>query len=105
MASSIAPSAAYCACADNSMFRTIRVSFRTEVETPNATILSKATIHSTLTKATPSLRDLTRYKQIEEKLRATQTCGDSMPPGGSQTISDPLIQVVVDWINMGAPND
>jgi hypothetical protein len=40
-----------------------------------------------------------------EKLRATQTCGDSMPPGGSQTISDPLIQVVVDWINMGAPNN
>ncbi|MBW1761111.1 MAG: hypothetical protein JRI98_04750 [Deltaproteobacteria bacterium] len=40
-----------------------------------------------------------------EKLRAMQTCGDSMPPGGSQTISDPLIQVVVDWINMGAPNN
>ena len=40
-----------------------------------------------------------------EKLRAAQTCGDSMPPGGSQTISDPLIQVVVEWINMGAPNN
>lgn len=40
------------------------------------------------------------------KMRAMQTCGDEMPPvGGSQTISEPLIQVVEEWINLGAPND
>lgn len=41
-----------------------------------------------------------------QKLRATQTCGDEMPPaGGSQTISTSVIDVVADWIDMGAPND
>ncbi len=41
-----------------------------------------------------------------QKLRAVETCGTEMPPaGGSQTVSDPLIQVVEEWIDMGAPNN
>jgi hypothetical protein len=40
------------------------------------------------------------------KMRAMQSCGDEMPPaGGSQTIGDPLIEVVEEWINLGAPNN
>jgi len=41
-----------------------------------------------------------------QKLRAMETCGTEMPPaGGAQTVSDPLIQVLEDWIDMGALND
>ncbi|MEM7135526.1 MAG: hypothetical protein AAF500_03050 [Myxococcota bacterium] len=41
-----------------------------------------------------------------QKLRAVQTCGDEMPPaGGVQTISNSVIDVVEQWINLGAPND
>ncbi|MEM8606341.1 MAG: hypothetical protein AAGF92_04525 [Myxococcota bacterium] len=40
-----------------------------------------------------------------QKLRDVQTCGDVMPPLGSQTISNDVIDVVADWINMGAAND
>jgi hypothetical protein len=38
-----------------------------------------------------------------QKISATQTCGDPMPLGGS--VSVPLIQVVEEWINMGALNN
>lgn len=38
-----------------------------------------------------------------QKMRAVQTCGDQMPLGGS--ISESLIQVVEEWIALGAPND
>lgn len=38
-----------------------------------------------------------------QKMRAVQTCGDPMPLGGS--ISESLIQVVEEWIALGAPND
>jgi len=38
-----------------------------------------------------------------EKISATQTCGDSMPLGGS--VGVPLVQVVEAWIDLGAPND
>lgn len=38
-----------------------------------------------------------------QKLRAVQTCGDPMPSGGS--ISESLIQIVEEWIALGAPND
>jgi len=41
-----------------------------------------------------------------QKMYAIQTCGGEMPlGGGSQTIPTPVIQVIEDWINMGAPND
>lgn len=41
-----------------------------------------------------------------QKMRAVQTCGGEMPLGsGSQTISNAVIGVVEQWINMGAPND
>jgi hypothetical protein len=38
-----------------------------------------------------------------QKMSAMQTCGDSMPFGGS--VSFPLVQVVEEWIDMGALND
>jgi hypothetical protein len=38
-----------------------------------------------------------------QKMRGVQTCGDQMPLGGS--ISESLIQVVEEWIALGAPND
>ncbi len=38
-----------------------------------------------------------------QKMSATQTCGDSMPLGSS--VSVPFVQVVEEWIDMGAPND
>ena len=41
-----------------------------------------------------------------QKMYAIQTCGGEMPLGpGTQTIPTPVIQVIEDWINMGAPND
>lgn len=41
-----------------------------------------------------------------QKLRAVQTCGDEMPPvGGSQTISSSVIEIVANWIDMGAENN
>jgi hypothetical protein len=41
-----------------------------------------------------------------QKMRAMPSCGDEMPPaGGLQTIGDPLIQIVEEWINLGAPNN
>jgi hypothetical protein len=41
-----------------------------------------------------------------QKLRAIQTCGSEMPVAvGNQTVSDAVIQVVEEWIDMGAPND
>lgn len=41
-----------------------------------------------------------------QKLRAIQTCGSEMPIAvGNQTISDAVIQVVEEWIDMGAPNN
>ena len=44
---------------------------------------------------------------MTQKLRGTQTCGDVMPPtqGGEPTVPEPLIEVVEDWIDMGAPNN
>ena len=38
-----------------------------------------------------------------QKLRAEQTCGTEMPPG--QVLGEPLIQVIEEWIDLGAPND
>ena len=38
-----------------------------------------------------------------QKMRAIQTCGDSMPLGSF--VSEPLVQVVEEWIGMGAPNN
>ena len=38
-----------------------------------------------------------------QKLRAEQTCGTEMPPG--QVLSEPIIQVVEEWISLGAPNN
>ena len=41
-----------------------------------------------------------------EKMRAIQTCGGEMPlGGGGQTIPDPVIEVIEQWIDGGAPND
>jgi hypothetical protein len=40
---------------------------------------------------------------LVQKLRATQTCGTEMPP--AQVLTEPLIQVVEEWINLGAPNN
>ena len=41
-----------------------------------------------------------------QKMYAIQTCGGEMPLGpGTQTIPTPVIQVIEDWINMGAAND
>ncbi len=42
-----------------------------------------------------------------QKMYAIQTCGGEMPlfGTGTQTIPTPVIQVIEDWINMGAPND
>ncbi len=41
-----------------------------------------------------------------QKLRAIQTCGSEMPVAvGNQTVSDAVIQVVEEWIDLGAPND
>ncbi|MGB5809700.1 MAG: hypothetical protein WBG86_04165 [Polyangiales bacterium] len=41
-----------------------------------------------------------------QKMLATQTCGAEMPiAGGVQTISNSVINVVEQWINLGAPND
>lgn len=38
-----------------------------------------------------------------QKMRGTQTCGDEMPPG--QTISQALVEIVADWVDMGALNN
>ena len=38
-----------------------------------------------------------------QKLRDQQTCGTEMPPG--QILSEPLIQVIEEWIDLGAPNN
>jgi len=38
-----------------------------------------------------------------EKMRDQQDCGDEMPPG--QILSEPIIQVVEQWIDMGALNN
>ena len=38
-----------------------------------------------------------------QKLRGTQTCGTEMPPG--QLISESLVQVVEEWVALGAPNN
>ncbi len=41
-----------------------------------------------------------------QKMRAIQTCGDEMPIGiGSQSLPDAIINVVAEWIDLGAPND
>lgn len=41
-----------------------------------------------------------------QKMRAVQTCGGEMPlGGGQQTIPNAVIDVVEQWIDMGAPND
>lgn len=40
---------------------------------------------------------------LVQKLEGTQTCGTEMPPG--QTLSQPLIQVVAEWVDLGAPNN
>jgi hypothetical protein len=40
---------------------------------------------------------------LVQKLRATQTCGTEMPPG--QVLNEPIIQVIEEWIDLGAPND
>lgn len=41
-----------------------------------------------------------------QKMRAVQTCGDEMPiAGGVQTIPNPVIEVIEQWILDGAPND
>ena len=41
-----------------------------------------------------------------QKMYAIQSCGGEMPlGGGTQTIPTPVILVIEDWINMGAPND
>ena len=38
-----------------------------------------------------------------QKMRAQQTCGDQMPP--VQTISAALVEIVADWVDMGALNN
>ena len=38
-----------------------------------------------------------------QKLRGTQACGTEMPPG--QLISESLVQVVEEWVALGAPNN
>ncbi len=41
-----------------------------------------------------------------QKMRAVQTCGQEMPiAGGEQTISNAVIDIVEQWIALGAPND
>ncbi|MFZ1863328.1 MAG: hypothetical protein WAU39_03810 [Polyangiales bacterium] len=41
-----------------------------------------------------------------QKMRAIQTCGGEMPlGGGQQTISNAVIDIIEQWIDMGAPND
>lgn len=41
-----------------------------------------------------------------QKMRAVQTCGGEMPlGGGTQTIPTPVIEVIEQWIDAGAPND
>ena len=41
-----------------------------------------------------------------QKMRAVQTCGQEMPIAeGTQTIPDAVIDVVEEWIDLGAPND
>ncbi len=41
-----------------------------------------------------------------QKMRAVQTCGGEMPlGGGGQTIPTPVIDVIADWIDAGAPNN
>ena len=41
-----------------------------------------------------------------QKMRAIQTCGGEMPLGtGSQTIANPVIEVIEEWIDAGAAND
>lgn len=41
-----------------------------------------------------------------QKMYAVQTCGGEMPlGGGGQTIPTPVIQVIEEWINDGAPNN
>jgi hypothetical protein len=41
-----------------------------------------------------------------QKMRAIQTCGGEMPLGpGTQTIPTPVIEVIEQWIDAGAPND
>ncbi len=38
-----------------------------------------------------------------QKMRNEQTCGDEMPPG--QTISQALVDIVAEWVDMGALNN
>lgn len=38
-----------------------------------------------------------------QKLRGTQTCGTEMPP--AQMISESLIQIIEEWVSLGAQND
>jgi hypothetical protein len=38
-----------------------------------------------------------------QKLRDTQTCGTEMPP--LDPISETLIQIVEEWVELGAPNN
>jgi len=38
-----------------------------------------------------------------QKMRDTQDCGDEMPPG--QVLSEPIIQIVEEWIDTGAENN
>ena len=38
-----------------------------------------------------------------QKLRGTQTCGTEMPP--AQMMSETLIQIVEEWVDLGAPNN
>jgi hypothetical protein len=41
-----------------------------------------------------------------QKMRDVQTCGGEMPLGtGTQTIPNPVIDVIEQWINAGAPNN
>ena len=41
-----------------------------------------------------------------QKMRAIQTCGGEMPLGpGTQTIPTPVIEVIEQWIDAGAPNN
>jgi hypothetical protein len=40
---------------------------------------------------------------VVQKLRGTQTCGTEMPP--AQMISESLIQIVEEWVSLGAQND
>ena len=38
-----------------------------------------------------------------QKMRDTQDCGDEMPP--AQVLSEPIIQIVEEWIDTGAENN